>query len=90
MQRNEAGGASRCVPVVGYVGGRAGDSFCVGARIEDRDTDVRPPWVPEVANVAWLGFVKLEDTVIVGSRRLRGRRRPRSRLERCWLDVLTR
>jgi Xaa-Pro aminopeptidase len=51
--RNEAIGASRYVPVVGYVAGRADDSFYVGARIEGWDTDVRPPWVPEVANVAW-------------------------------------
>jgi Xaa-Pro aminopeptidase len=51
--RNDAVGASRYVPVVGYVGGRADDSFYVGAPIEDWDTDVRPPWVPEVAHVAW-------------------------------------
>jgi Xaa-Pro aminopeptidase len=51
--RSDAIGASRYVPVVGYVAGRAADSFYVGVPLEDWDTDVHPPWVPEVANVAW-------------------------------------
>jgi Xaa-Pro aminopeptidase len=51
--RNEAIASSRYLPIVGYATGREDQSFYIGARIEDWDTDVRRPWVPEIANVAW-------------------------------------
>lgn len=52
-EKADSVGLSRYLPVVGYVGGRPGDAFYVGAGNEDWDTDVRRPWVPQVENAAW-------------------------------------
>lgn len=51
----DAIGISRYLPVLGYVGGRAADSFYVGAGNEDWGTDVHPLWVPDVQHVSWSG-----------------------------------
>jgi Xaa-Pro aminopeptidase len=51
--RADSVGLSRYLPVVGYVRSRPEDAFYVGAGNENWGTDVRPLWVPEVANVAW-------------------------------------
>jgi Xaa-Pro aminopeptidase len=67
--RSDAIGTSRYLPVVGYVRGRADQSFYVGARIEDWGTDVFRPWVPEIATTAW-GTVEAAD---VAAGRLRDR-----------------
>jgi hypothetical protein len=50
--RNESTGASRYLPIVGYLTGRAQESFDIGAANEDWETEVRRPWVPEIANLA--------------------------------------
>jgi Xaa-Pro aminopeptidase len=67
--RNDAIASSRYLPIVGYATGREDDSFYIGARIEDWETDVRRPWVPEIANVAW-STVEAADAA---AHRLRGR-----------------
>lgn len=46
-------GLSRYLPVLGYLRGRPGDAFYVGAGNESWGTEVEGLWVPEVENVAW-------------------------------------
>ncbi|WCB94971.1 hypothetical protein DSM104299_03711 [Baekduia alba] len=51
--RLDAIGASRYLPVVGYVRGRPDRAFFVGAGNEAWGTDAHPLWVPDVALVSW-------------------------------------
>jgi Xaa-Pro aminopeptidase len=46
-------GPSRYLPVVGYVKGRAGEDFYIGAGNEDWGTGAHPLWVGSVQNASW-------------------------------------
>jgi len=46
-------GLGRYLPILAYRRGRPHDAVYVGAGNEDWGTNVNPPWVPEIRNVAW-------------------------------------
>jgi Xaa-Pro aminopeptidase len=69
-------GPSRYLPVVGYLGGRVGDAFYIGAGNEQWGTDVSPLWVPTVENVSWSST----DAARAAAKALRARGTERGRI----------